>query len=49
MTTPIEGTIVSLSRMNYVFEGDIIARIAPHLGEHRVAEHEEAPPIRRKW
>ena len=49
VTTPIEGTIVSLSRMNYVFEGDIIARIAPHLGEHRVAEHEEAPPIRRKW
>ncbi|TFG28121.1 hypothetical protein EU527_17720 [Candidatus Thorarchaeota archaeon] len=51
VTTPIEGTVVSLSRMNYVFEGDIIARIAPHLGEHRTAapEHDESPTIRRKW
>lgn len=51
VTTPIEGTIVSLSRMNYVFEGDIIARIAPYLGENRVGtqEQEEHPTIRRKW
>ncbi len=50
VTTPIEGTIVSLSRMNYVFEGDIIARVAPHLGEHRAApEKDDAPPVRRKW
>jgi predicted deacylase len=48
--TPIEGTIVSLSRMNYVFDGDIIARVAPHLGEHRAAsEQEDTPPVRRKW
>lgn len=50
VTTPIEGTIVSLSRMNYVFEGDIVSRIAPHLGEHRIAsEQDESPIIRRKW
>ncbi|TFG28826.1 hypothetical protein EU527_16775 [Candidatus Thorarchaeota archaeon] len=51
VTSPIEGTIVSLSRMNYVFEGDIISRIAPYLGEHRKSppEHEEPQTIRRKW
>jgi len=50
VVTPIEGTIVSLSRMNYVFDGDIIARVAPYLGEHRAAsEQEETPPVRRKW
>jgi predicted deacylase len=47
-----DGVIVSLSRMNYVFEGDIIARVAPPLGEPRSysgPEPEEPVPRRRKW
>jgi predicted deacylase len=52
ITSSIGGVVVSLSGMNYVFEGDIIARIAPSLGEPRSAsgtESEEQAPRRRKW
>jgi predicted deacylase len=50
--SPFEGVLVSLSRMNYVFEGDLIARIAPPLVQSEMApasEKEESKPIRRKW
>ena len=50
--SPHEGTIISVSKMNYVFEGDLIARIAPPLIDQWVEkEHEEdrPKPIRRKW
>jgi predicted deacylase len=50
--TPYDGVVVSLSRINYVFEGDMIARIAAPLGDQRtslVSEEEELVPKRRKW
>ncbi|MHA1768730.1 MAG: succinylglutamate desuccinylase/aspartoacylase family protein [Candidatus Thorarchaeota archaeon] len=52
VTSPYDGTLVSLSRMNYVFEGDLVARIAPSLGHDRVplaTEEREVKPVRRKW
>ncbi|MBN2229618.1 MAG: succinylglutamate desuccinylase/aspartoacylase family protein [Candidatus Thorarchaeota archaeon] len=52
IVTPFDGVIVSLSRMNYVFEGDIIARVAPPLGDNRSrieTQEEEPVPKRRKW
>jgi predicted deacylase len=52
VVSSFDGVVVSLSRMNYVFEGDIIARIAPPLGESRVPLETDADePIlkRRKW
>jgi len=50
--SPIDGVIVSLSRMNYVFEGDIVARVAPPLSDFRAPEPmetEETVTTRRKW
>ena len=50
--TPFDGAVISLSRTNYVFEGDMIARIAAPLGDQwasKAAEHEEPAPKRRKW
>jgi predicted deacylase len=50
--TPFDGAVISLSRINYVFEGDMIARIAPPLGEQwpsMAVEQEETAPVRRKW
>jgi predicted deacylase len=47
-----DGVLVSLNRMNYVFEGDIIAKVAPPLGEPRVpseSEVDEHTLKRRKW
>lgn len=46
-----DGTIITLSRMNYVFEGDRIARIGTPLLDQRgpIEDNEEAPPSRRKW
>jgi predicted deacylase len=52
ITTPFDGAVISLSRINYVFEGDMIARIAAPLSDQwtsMVAEHEEPAPKRRKW
>ena len=52
VTSPFNGVVVSLSRMNYVFEGDIVARIAPPLGDFHAPEQsevEETVTIRRKW
>ncbi len=52
VVSPFDGVIVSLSRMNYVFEGDIIARIAPPLGDYHPPESvdsEEPVTPRRKW
>ena len=50
--TPFNGAVISLSRINYVFEGDMIARIAAPLGDQWTsiaAEQEESMPKRRKW
>ncbi|TFH04152.1 MAG: hypothetical protein E4H14_15350 [Candidatus Thorarchaeota archaeon] len=50
--SPFNGAIVSLSRMNYVFEGDIVARVAPLLSDYRASEpmeSEEPTTPRRKW
>ncbi len=46
----VDGTVITLSRMNYVFEGDRIAQIGAPLLDQRgpVAEPEEVPS-RRKW
>ena len=52
ITSPFDGVIVSLSRMNYVFDGDIVARVAPLLGDYRASEPMDAEgPVtpRRKW
>lgn len=52
VVSPFDGILISLSRMNYVFEGDIVARIAPPLGDFRVSTQpdiEDPPPVRRKW
>ncbi|MFW9910080.1 MAG: succinylglutamate desuccinylase/aspartoacylase family protein [Candidatus Thorarchaeota archaeon] len=48
--SPYEGTIISLSRMNYVFEGDKIANIAAPLVDQRgPPEEESSQSVRRKW
>lgn len=48
--SPYDGAIVSLARMNYVFEGDIIGRVAAPLVDQWIPrEEEKEPPIRRKW
>jgi predicted deacylase len=47
-----DGAMISLSRINYVFEGDSVARIAAPLGDHwpsKEMEEEEPTPKRRKW
>ena len=52
ITTPFDGAVISLSRINYVFEGDMIARIAAPLGDQwpsMAEEPEESVPVRRKW
>ena len=52
IVSSFNGVVVSLSRMNYVFEGDIIARIAPPLVEPRSSlesEADEHSVKRRKW
>jgi predicted deacylase len=53
VVSSFEGVVVSLSRMTYVFEGDIIARIAPPLRESRTSslepEVDDHSTKRRKW
>jgi predicted deacylase len=52
VVSSFDGVLVSLNRMNYVFEGDIIAKVAPPLGEPRVpseSEVDEHTLKRRKW
>ena len=52
ISTPFNGAVISLSRINYVFEGDMIARIAAPLSDQWTpmsAEQEEPLPKRRKW
>ncbi len=50
--SPYDGVVISLNRMNYVFEGDIVARIAPPLADFQTSaqpEVKDPPPPRRKW
>jgi len=50
--TPFDGAVISLSRTNYVFEGDMIARIAAPLGDKWTSmseEQDDPAPVRRKW
>ena len=52
IVSPFDGIIISLNRMNYVFEGDIVARVAPLLGDYQPSEptdFEEIVTPRRKW
>jgi predicted deacylase len=52
IVAPYDGAVISLSRINYVFEGDMIARIAAPLGDQWTSlsvEQEESVPKRRKW
>lgn len=52
IVAPYNGAVISLSRINYVFEGDMIARIAAPLGDQQAslaAEREEPVQKRRKW
>jgi predicted deacylase len=52
LKSPFDGAVISLSRINYVFEGDMIARIAAPLTDQwtsMAAEQEEPAPKRRKW
>lgn len=52
IVTPHDGAVISVSRINYVFEGDMIARIAAPLGNQWTSmevEQEEPIPKRRKW
>jgi predicted deacylase len=47
---PYDGALVSLGQMKYVFEGDVIARVAaPLLSQWSPQEEEEQPKPRRKW
>ncbi len=48
--SPYEGILVSISTMRYVFEGDIIANIAPTLSTASSSESAEIRPQKpRKW
>jgi len=52
VVSPYDGTVVSMSQMVYVFEGDMIARIAAPLVErtHRTNDDSDSfEPPRRKW
>jgi predicted deacylase len=52
VVSPYNGAVISLRKMNYVFEGDLVAGIAPPLSDdrgYRQTEQEEPPPKRRKW
>ncbi|MHA2078581.1 MAG: succinylglutamate desuccinylase/aspartoacylase family protein [Candidatus Thorarchaeota archaeon] len=52
VVSPFDGAVISLCRINYVFEGDAVARIAAPLGDHWTSaadEQEEPSPKRRKW
>lgn len=52
VVSPYDGAVISLSRINYVFEGDAVARIAAPLGEQWATSTEEkkdVAPQRRKW
>ncbi|MHA1247342.1 MAG: succinylglutamate desuccinylase/aspartoacylase family protein [Candidatus Thorarchaeota archaeon] len=46
---PYAGAVVALSRMSYVFEGDVIAQIAAPLGDRRKGQESERTAPRRKW
>jgi predicted deacylase len=50
--SPHAGVVVMLSTLSYVFEGDVVARIAPPASEqknHTEPVFERAPTVRRKW
>ncbi|UCE10654.1 MAG: succinylglutamate desuccinylase/aspartoacylase family protein [Candidatus Thorarchaeota archaeon] len=52
VTSPYDGTLISHSPMKYVFEGDMVARIATPLADQGSSQEieEDAPPERRrKW
>jgi len=52
VVSKFDGAMISLSRINYVFEGDSVARIASPLGDQwspAEPEVEEQAPKRRKW
>ena len=52
IATPFDGAVISLSRINYVFEGDMIARVAAPLGDQwtsMAGDQEESMSKRRKW
>mgnify|MGYP000445094743 CR=1 FL=1 len=46
--SPYGGAVVALSRMSYVFEGDVVARIASPLIDRHAQQREESTS-RRKW
>jgi predicted deacylase len=47
---PYDGALVSLAQMKYVFEGDVIARVAaPLLDQWTPQDDEEPTKPRRKW
>ncbi len=48
ITSPYEGIVLSLSGMNYVFEGDTIAGVASGLTEQPREDSDESS-LRRKW
>jgi predicted deacylase len=50
--SPHDGTVVSLGKMSYVFEGDIIARVATPISDHwsEAESREDRTSVRRrKW
>jgi predicted deacylase len=47
--TPQSGALISLSQMKYVFEGDMIARVAPPIGSSTSPSTNEDDMTRRKW
>jgi predicted deacylase len=52
IASPYDGAVISLSRINYVFEGDMIARIAAPLSDQwasKSGDQKESTPARRKW
>ncbi len=46
---PFSGTVIAISGMSYVFEGDRIAKVASPLVDHEALEEEEDITPRRKW
>ncbi len=50
VVTTQEGAVVALSRMTYVFEGDVVARVAAPLAERTpIRDRDEESAPRRKW
>ncbi|MEM2143700.1 MAG: succinylglutamate desuccinylase/aspartoacylase family protein [Candidatus Thorarchaeota archaeon] len=52
VVSPCDGAVVIMRALSYIFEGDLIAQVAPTLLEQRPQDEPgetSRPPVRRKW